>query len=523
MRNPARLAAELSGRPLLLHGAALPPLARALMLAESGDDGLRTPFARLMGHARRLVARRDEADEPVAEPSCYQPRWLGEPDDMGFGWTLKDGIGCIEIRGPLMAEGFGWGDTWYHGYDTLLQAYEEMASDPRVLGVFEVLQTPGGVVDPGLPELAAFKRGMRAAAGGKPIWAYVRTAYSAGMWHISSSDRRIGARESGVGSVGAVIGHCDLSGSLENDGIKYRAFKFGARKTDGSPLEPLSETAEATLQAEVDQCGRWFVSDLLAGMPNLTEEAILATEAGCFFGDSDDPALSGLGHGLLDAIMTERGAFEALRAEIGTQTGPAPAPNISPAAPSGAAPAAAKEIDMKRSTVLAALERAGIKGSQLTKVKAELPEDETAEGEDDEEAQGDEPSADDEGAEGEDAGEPEAADGDDDDSEAAAEDDEDEGKVDARTARAIMNLPQARGREKLANRLAFTPGMTVKQAGRLLSDAPRGDRLADRMQGRDPNLTSGGGAPAAGGVNKAGAALVAAAKARAEKQRKRAA
>jgi len=35
-------------------------------------------------------------------------------------------------------------------------------------------------------------------------------------------------------------------------------------------------------------------------------------------------------------------------------------------------------------------------------------------------------------------------------------------------------LPEAKGRESLAQALAFTPGMTAARAGRLLSAAPKG-------------------------------------------------
>lgn len=515
MRNPARLAAELSGRPLLLAPHMVPALARALMLPSDGQ--MRTPFARILSSARRLVSAQGE-DEAPAAPSCYAPHWLGEPDDTGFGWSLRDGVACIEVDGPLMAEGFGWGDCWYHGYDTLIAAYEEIFADARVKAVFEITRSPGGVVDAGLPELAALKRRGRQAAGGVPVWTFARYAYSAAYWLASSSDRILASRESGVGSIGAVITHCDMSAALEKDGFKVTAFKFGARKTDGSSMEPLSDTAADSLQAEVDQAGRWFVADVLAGRPNLTEEAVLATEAGCFYGESDDPALSGLGHGLVDQIMTERAAFAALRELVA-----APSPKT-PAPPSGGAPAAAKETDMKRSSVVAALKRAGLKGRQLKKVEDELPEDEASE-EDDADAENDDPDAEDQDPDAED--QDTDAESDDDDADAenddpAAEDedadaeDEDD-KVDARTAKAIMDLPQARGREKLARSLAFTSGMTVRKASKLLSAAPRGDTLASRMSGRDPRVTPSGSR--GGSAGKPSDRLLAAAKARADKSK----
>lgn len=403
MRNPARLAAQLSGRPLLMREASLPALARQLGIVE-GEKA--SPLATFFGRARRALASRHDATEMV-EPSATAPRWVGDPDHLGFGWVLKDGVGILEIEGPLMAEGFGWDGCWYHGYDTLRTAYEEMAADGRVGAIWEVIRSPGGVVDSGLPELAALKRSMRATAGGKPIHSFLRDGFSAAYWVPSASDRIDAARESGVGSIGAVVGWCGMAGMLEKEGFEYRAFKFGARKTDGSPFEPLSDTAAASLQAEIDQCGRWFVADVVAGRPNLTEEAVLATEAGCFFGDSDDPELSGRAKGLVDQILTERESFAAIRelAQTRLAAGASPSP-----APAVTAPT--QETEMKRAQVLAAAKKAGLSDPDLRKLSAELPDDDApadeAEGEEDEvtssEGEGDqEPTA-----EGEDGGEGES-------------------------------------------------------------------------------------------------------------------
>ncbi|MFN7110317.1 MAG: S49 family peptidase [Brevundimonas sp.] len=382
MRNPAQLAAALSGRPLLMREASVPALARELGVA-GGERG--SPLTAFIGRARRAIAGRGDM-EMRTEPLASSPRFVGEPDATGFGWVLKDGVGILEIEGPLMAEGFGWGDTWYHGYDTLHVAYEEMIADARVGAIWEILRSPGGVVDHGLPELAALKREHRAANGGKPIHSFIRDGYSAAYWDASSSDHITAARESGVGSIGAVVTHCDFSGAFAKDGIVITPFKFGKRKTDGSWMEPLSETASATLQAEIDQCGRWFVSDVLEGRPNLTEEAVLATEAGCYFGDSDDPELSGLAKGLIDTVATERTAFATIR-ELARER---LASSAAGPAPSASKPASIQESEMKRSAVLAAAKKAGLKENDIKALsdalpKAEEGDDKPSDKDDDEE------------------------------------------------------------------------------------------------------------------------------------------
>lgn len=480
MRNPARLAADLAGRPLLLREAAVPGLAR-LLGVEGGER--RSHLSTFFGRARQLF--RGAEDGPCRDrPEAYAPAWLGAPEDQGFGWSLRDGVGCVLIDTPLMAEGFGWGDSWYHGYDTLLRAWEEMVADARVRAIFAVYDTPGGVVDAGLPELARFMREHREDAGGKPVHAFARAAYSAGYWLLSQSDQALGAREGGVGSIGAVVTHCDLSGLLEQDGIRVTSFNFGARKTDGSPWEPLSDTAAASLQAEIDQCGRWFVADVLAGRPSLTEAAVLATEAGCFFVDADDPALSGRAQGLVDQVRTEREAFAALARLAEARPTSFPAAHAASAAP--------KETEMKRSDVLAAARKAGLSEDSVRKLSAELPED-------------DAPPAEEEGAEDE---EDMAEDDEPAEAESGAEDEEaDDDGVDPKAAKAILALPEAKGREPLAQELALTPGMTADRARALLAKAEKANPLAQRMSGRDPNVARSGGASRPAGDFEAGKAL----------------
>lgn len=472
MRNPALMAASLAGRPLLMRPDAVAQYAR-LAGVEALRDERRSPFATLLGRARRFIGAQAEDTPPdVGEAMAYLPRWMGEADAIGCGWSLKEGIAVINVDGPLMAEGYVYGDYCWHGYDTLLQACEEAYSDARVGGVFFRKNSPGGVCAPGLRELADFIRANRASSGGKPTWAFCEGSYSADYWTSSSCDQVVAPREGGVGSIGAVMTHCDVSGMLDKDGVVVTPIQFGGKKTDGAAFKPLSDTAKADLQAEVDQFGRWFVAAVHEGRPNLSEQAILDTQAGVFLGDSDVPALSGLAQGLVDQVLTEREAFAALLALV-------KAP-ISPAAPPH--PAARMEKDMKRDDVTAAAKAAGLTEAQTAAVLANLP---TAE------ASGDDTEGD--TAEGGDTVEGGAGE---DSVEASGGGDTVEGgaATDAlapagATVLAILDLPEAKGREKLAKELAKQPGMTTASAKALLSAAPK----ASALKPEDPPVGASGG------------------------------
>lgn len=117
-------------------------------------------------------------------------------------------------------------------------------------------------------------------------------------------------------------------------------------------------------------------------------------------------------------------------------------------------------------------------------------EAETVEDDEDDKAEGEPPKEDDD----EDAAEGDPPKEDDEDDDDAPPESARSGRgADASVAKKVLELPSAKGREKLAHELAFTPGMSVKRADRFLQAAPKGGgRLAEAMAGRDVNPGSGG-------------------------------
>lgn len=121
----------------------------------------------------------------------------------------------------------------------------------------------------------------------------------------------------------------------------------------------------------------------------------------------------------------------------------------------------------------------------------EMDEDPDVEGddpnaEDDPDAEGDDPDA-----EGDDPNAEDDPDAEGDDPEAEGDDPDAEDEKMAR-AEKIINLKSAKGREAMAQKLAFMKNMTVRQADSLLKAAPRGSRRSMT----DPDLSAGGGSGA---------------------------
>lgn len=475
------LAARHVGRPLLMSPRSAQELAQRIHAVDEqafARPGRIEALMRRLAGSRRPQAMDDDGDYipvPMEERLAYAPMWAGEPEDSGYCWTLNQGVALMQCDTVLLDRGELFCGEVYHGYDTLLAGMREAAADQRVRALFLRMCSPGGVVSGGLPALAAFMRGAREAAGGKPIWVYGDMACSAAYWIAAQADRIIAPDVGLIGSIGAVIVHENWSRKLAEEGIEITSIQFGASKTDGAWWKSLSEQAQADLQAEIDQCGRNFVADVALGRPVLGADAALATEARVFLGRHDEAERSALDLKLIDAIASEEEAFAELVAHVaqpGAMSGATPgatsatAPTLSPAAT--AAPAAAKETPVKRSTLLAALTAAGVKAETLNLVQAEIPEDQPE--------AGSEPDTD-----------PEMPD----DEEGTAD------AVDPKTAEAILDLPEAKGRDALARKLAFSPGMTVATAKGLLDAAPRGGGLASAMAG-SRRLGADGPAPKAG-------------------------
>jgi capsid assembly protease len=221
-------------------------------------------------------------------------------------YPLIDGIAVIEIAGVLIHRG-GWigqssGQTSYEGIAAQIEA---AASDPAVRGVALEIDSFGGEVA-GVFDLADRIRAIR---GTKPVWAFVAEhAFSAGYALASQADRILLPRTGALGSIGVVVMHADLSGQLDQDGLRVTLIHSGRHKVDGNPYEPLPEAVRSDIQREIDVLRFLFAETVAAGrLGKITLEAALATEAATYRG------ADALTVGLADEVSDLRRGFAAFR------------------------------------------------------------------------------------------------------------------------------------------------------------------------------------------------------------------
>lgn len=175
---------------------------------------------------------------------------------------------------------------WY-GSSTIesMQTQFRLAlADPNVKTIVFRVDTPGGTIDM-VPE---FADEIFAAREVKNIIAVSDTMIaSAGMWLFSQCTKIVVPRSAQVGSVGAYMLHQDISKMLEDWGIKMTFIFAGENKVEGNAYEPLSETAHAHFQEEIDQIFGWFNAAMARGR-GVTAKVVLDTfgQGRMFFGQT---------------------------------------------------------------------------------------------------------------------------------------------------------------------------------------------------------------------------------------------
>ena len=221
-------------------------------------------------------------------------------------YPVVDRIAVIEISGVLIHRG-GWigqssGQTSYEGIAAQIEA---AANDPAIRGLALEIDSFGGEVA-GVFDLADRIRAIR---GSKPVWAFIAEhAFSAGYALASQADRILLPRTGALGSIGVVVLHADMSGQLDQDGVRVTLVHSGQHKVDGNPYQPLPEAVRDDIQREIDVLRFLFAETVAAGRAGrLSQEAALATEAATFRG------VDAVAAGLADEVTDLARGFAAFR------------------------------------------------------------------------------------------------------------------------------------------------------------------------------------------------------------------
>lgn len=234
---------------------------------------------------------------PFESSSVFEPRL-----------TVEDGLGIIPIEGPIFNKSEGRIDQilGFSSYEEMKMAFDKAEEDPNVQIVVFRSDSPGGEAA-GMVDFADYIYTFR---GKKPIFAVIDdSAYSAAYGIISVVDTIYATRTSGMGSIGTIVRHADVSESDKQDGYVFTEIYAGDEKTLFSPHQPLSEKGKARYQEMVDEHYIDFVRSVARGR-GVSDGTIIQTQARIFKGQG------GVDAGLVDEIHSTDDSFSLIKSTI---------------------------------------------------------------------------------------------------------------------------------------------------------------------------------------------------------------
>lgn len=235
-----------------------------------------------MNKAMPIISARIEELEAkvqanIGEALAYDDFWPSSDSWLAHyrPYKVAGGTLMIPIQGMLL-NNFGYQiGSWATGYTYILKAFQRGMQDPEVERIAMIIDSGGGEVA-GLHDTIDIVFRMR---GQKPIRAFVNdAAYSAAYAWASVADKISMTRTAGVGSVGVVTAHMDVSGAMEKAGYKITFIHAGAHKVDGNAYEPLPAAVKARIQKRLDSMYSIFVSDTARNL-GIDEAVVRGTEA----------------------------------------------------------------------------------------------------------------------------------------------------------------------------------------------------------------------------------------------------
>ena len=262
-------------------------------------------------HYQGLAA--DLAKMAATDPAAAREKFLTETrhelcEAYGFNrreqskpFAFADGFAIIPVHGTLINR-FGASYGYVTGYNFIRNQHNAAMLDPDVKYIVHDHNSYGGEAA-GCFELADE---IFASRGDKKIIAVVDSnCYSASMALASSADKIFVTPSSGVGSIGVVAMHVDMSKMLSDWGINITFIHSGDHKVDGNPYEKLDPAVKKDIQAGVDKSRAKFVS-LVARNLGLDEKVVYDTEARTY------RAEDALKLGLVHAIAVPSAALQSL-------------------------------------------------------------------------------------------------------------------------------------------------------------------------------------------------------------------
>lgn len=145
------------------------------------------------------------------------------------------------------------------------KSLDNLTSNDRARALIVYIDSPGGTTYGG----EDLYRTLRKVADHKPVIAVIGTLGTSAGYLVALASERIYARPTSItGSIGVLMETAEISKLLDRIGVSTDTIKSSEFKSTPSPLQPMTQTGRAVVQAVIDDSHNWFI-EILAERRNL--------------------------------------------------------------------------------------------------------------------------------------------------------------------------------------------------------------------------------------------------------------
>lgn len=230
---------------------------------------------------------------------------VGSSDESHMYQYDEDYIGVLEIHGTMSSDG---SDPAYN-QEWILNRIDQMIHDDYNKGLMLSIDTPGGsvyTIDELYLKIKEYQDETK-----RPVYAYMESMAASGGYYISApADKIYANRNCWTGSIGVTVGTVyDISGFLEDLGIKTVTITAGDNKAMGSYVEPLTSEQKEIYQSLVDEAYDQFVHIVAEGRNMELKDVIKLADGRVY------TAKQAKENGLIDVVSTRDEAIQAMKEE----------------------------------------------------------------------------------------------------------------------------------------------------------------------------------------------------------------
>ena len=172
----------------------------------------------------------------------------------------RDYIATVYVEGTIAGDNTDtWGNPSGYQHDWTLSEIDRLINDHNNKGMVLYVDSPGGGIYES--DELYFKIKEYQDNTGRPVYSAMASMAASGGYYISApADKIYANRNCWTGSIGVTIGTIvDISGFLDNYGIKTTTIASGKNKSMGGFFDPLTSDQRDIFQALVDEAYDQFV------------------------------------------------------------------------------------------------------------------------------------------------------------------------------------------------------------------------------------------------------------------------